>query len=89
MPRWALSRQATLVIAGATMVLLLVSIGARWQFSTAWVPQDDQPVPERVLRPCAGEQKGSQGRQDETSVQPLHFSTSIVWVSTNCAVESR
>ena len=49
MPRWALSRQATLVIAGAALLLLLVSIGARWQLSTAWEAGDQVVRTQNVL----------------------------------------
>ncbi|HSP99507.1 MAG TPA: CHASE3 domain-containing protein [Candidatus Dormibacteraeota bacterium] len=49
MPRWALSRQATLVIAGATLVLSLVSVGARWQLSTAWEASDEVVRTQKVL----------------------------------------
>jgi PAS domain S-box-containing protein len=49
MPRWALSRQATLVIAGAALLLLLVSIGARWQLSSAWEAGDQVVRTQNVL----------------------------------------
>src|SRR6186997_1699270 len=49
MPRWALSRQATLVIAGAALLLLLISIGARWQLSTVWEAGDQVARTQNVL----------------------------------------
>lgn len=49
MPRWALSRQASLVIAVAGVLLLLVSIGARWQLSTTWDASDEVEHTQRVL----------------------------------------
>ena len=49
MPRWALSRQATLVIAGAVLVLLAVTFLARWQLSTAFEAGDAVVRTQRVL----------------------------------------
>ncbi len=49
MPRWALSRQATLVIAGAGLLLLLVSIGARWQLSSAFEADNQVAHTQNVL----------------------------------------
>lgn len=49
MPRWALSRQASLVIAVAGGLFLLVSVGARWQLASTWGATADVEQTQRVL----------------------------------------
>ncbi|MBX3027995.1 CHASE3 domain-containing protein [bacterium] len=49
MARWALSRQATLIIAVAGVFLLLVSIVARWQLATAWEAGNEVVRTQQVL----------------------------------------
>ncbi|MDX2165769.1 MAG: CHASE3 domain-containing protein [Deltaproteobacteria bacterium] len=53
MPRWALSRQATWILAGAALLLLLVGIGARWQLSSAFEAGDAVVRTQKVLAATA------------------------------------
>jgi PAS domain S-box-containing protein len=53
MPRWALSRQATWILAAAALLLVLVGIGARWQLRSAWEASDEVVRTQNLLTTTA------------------------------------
>jgi PAS domain S-box-containing protein len=53
MPRWALSRQATWILAAAALLLVLVGIGARWQLRSAWEASDEVVRTQNLLATTA------------------------------------